>query len=110
MKLTKSALRQMIKEAAEDVTKVKAGRTTASSSQRQFRDRAKGEKNAEVSPQENSIIQQVLDALTKIASAPDVELGRHRPQISALLMKLQRIAGAELGGAEEEASEEIQEL
>ena len=108
MKLTKSALRQMIKEAAEDVTKVKAGRTTASSSQRQFRDRAK-EKNAEVSPQENSIIQQVLDALTKIASAPDVELGRHRPQISALLKKLQSITGAELGGAEE-ASEEIQEL
>jgi capsule polysaccharide export protein KpsE/RkpR len=109
MKLTKSALRQMIKEAADDVAKVKAGRTTASSSQRQFRDRAK-EKNAEVSPQENSIIQQVLDALTKIASAPEVELGRHRPQISALLKKLQSITGAELGGAEEEASEEIQEL
>jgi len=108
MKLTKSALRQMIKEAAEDV-KVTQGRTTDQSSQRQFRDRAK-EKNAEVSPQENSIIQQVLDALTKIASAPDVELGRHRPQISALLKKLQSIAGAELGGAEEEASEEIQEL
>ena len=109
MKLTKSALLQMIKEAADDVEKVKAGRTTASSSQRQFRDRAK-EKNAEVSPQENSIIQQVLDALTKIASAPEVELGRHRPQISALLKKLQSITGAELGGAEEEASEEIQEL
>jgi len=109
MKLTKSTLRQMIKEAADDAAKVKAGRTTASSSQRQFRDRAK-EKNAEVSPQENSIIQQVLDALTKIASAPDVELGSHRPQISALLKKLQSITGAELGGAEEEASEEIQEL
>ena len=109
MKLTKATLRQMIKEAVGDVAKVKAGRTTDSSSQRQFRDRAK-EKNAEVSPQENSIIQQVLDALTKIASAPDVELGRHRPQISALLKKLQSIAGAELGGAEEEASEEIQEL
>jgi len=108
MKLTKSALRQMIKEAADDVAKVTAGRTTASSSQRQFRDRAK-EKNAEVSPQENNVIQQVLDALTKIASAPDVELGRHRPQISALLKKLQSITGAELGGAEE-ASEEIQEL
>jgi len=108
MKLTKSALRQMIKEAAEDVT-VDAGRTTASSSQRQFRDRPK-KTNAEVSPQENSIIQQVLDAITKIASAPDVELGRHRPQISALLKKLQSITGAELGGAEEEASEEIQEL
>ena len=107
MKLTKSALRQMIKEAADDVAKVKAGRTTASSSQRQFRDRAK-EKNAEVSPQENSIIQQVLDALTKIASAPEVELGRHRPQISALLKKLQSITGAELGGAAEE--EKMEEL
>ena len=109
MKLTKATLRQMIKEAVGDVAKVKAGRTTDSSSQRQFRDRAK-EKNAEVSPQENSIIQQVLDALTKIASAPDVELGRHRPQISTLLKKLQSITGAELGGAEEEASEEIREL
>ena len=107
MKLTKSALRQMIKEAVDDV-KITQGGTTDSTKRRQFLDKAK-EKNAEVSPQENSIIQQVLDALTKIASAPDVELGRHRPQISTLLKKLQSITGAELGGAEE-ASEEIQEL
>ena len=102
MKLTKQSLRQMIREAVEDnVTDVEAGRVSDSTSQRQFRDRSK-EKNAEVSPQENSLIQQVLDALTTIAAAPDVELMRHRPQISVLLKKLQSIAGAELGGEEEE--------
>lgn len=106
MKLTKSALRQMIREAVGDVAKVKAGRTTDSTSQQQFRKRGK-EKNAEVSPQENNIIQQVLDALTKIASAQGVELSRHRPQISALLKKLLNTTGAELGG--EEAAEEVEE-
>ena len=105
MKLTKQSLRQMIKEAAEDVTDVEAGRVSDSTSQRQFRDRSK-EKNAEVSPQENSLIQQVLDALTTIAAAPDVELMRHRPQISVLLKKLQSITGAELGGEEEEQLKE----
>ena len=107
MKLTKQSLRQMIKEAAEDVTDVEAGRVSDSTSQRQFRDRSK-EKNAEVSPQENSLIQQVLDAITTIAAAPDVELGRHRPQISVLLKKLQSITGAELGG--EVAPEEEEQL
>jgi len=105
MKLTKSALRQMIKEAVDDVA-VKAGRTTDSTSQQQFRKRGK-EKNAEVSPQENNIIQQVLDALTKIASAQGVELSRHRPQISALLKKLLNITGAGKSGEEVETEEEL---
>jgi hypothetical protein len=100
MKLTKQSLRQMIREAVEDVTDVEAGRVSDSSSQKRFRDRSK-EKNAEVSPQENSLIQQVLDAMTTIAAAPDVELGRHRAQISVLLKKLQSITAAELGGTEE---------
>jgi hypothetical protein len=104
MKLTKQSLRQMIREAVEDVTDVEAGRVSDSSSQQRFRDRSK-EKNAEVSPQENSLIQQVLDAMTTIAAAPDVELGRHRPQISVLLKKLQSITGAELGGEEEQLEE-----
>ena len=104
MKLTKQSLRQMIREAVEDVTDVEAGRVSDSSSQQQFRKRSK-EKNAEVSPQENSLIQQVLDAMTTIAAAPDVELGRHRPQISVLLKKLQSITGAELGGEEEQLEE-----
>jgi hypothetical protein len=107
MKLTKQSLRQMIREAVEDVTDVEAGRVSDSSSQQQFRKRSK-EKNAEVSPQENSLIQQVLDAMTTIAAAPDVELGRHRPQISVLLKKLQSITGAELGG--EVAPEEEEQL
>ena len=106
MKLTKQSLRQMIKEAIDDGTRMKTGRTTASTSQRQFRDRSK-EKNAEVSPQENNLIQQVLDVLTKMAAAPDVELGRHRPQISSLLKKLQSITGAELGGDESEEAPEL---
>ena len=104
MKLTKQSLRQMIREAVEDVTDVEAGRVSDSSSQQRFRERSK-EKNAEVSPQENSLIQQVLDAMTTIAAAPDVELGRHRPQISVLLKKLQSITGAELGGEEEQLEE-----
>ena len=106
MKLTKSALRQMIREAVGDVAKSKqVGRLTQHLN-KQFRKRGK-EKNAEVSPQENNIIQQVLDALTKIASAQGVELSRHRPQISALLKKLLNTTGAELGG--EEAAEEVEE-
>ena len=107
MKLTKQSLRQMIREAVEDVTDVEAGRVSDSSSQQQFRKRSK-ENNAEVSPQENSLIQQVLDAMTTIAAAPDVELGRHRQQISVLLKKLQSITGAELGGKKEE-EEQLEE-
>ena len=111
MKLTKSALRQMIKEAVQEVPKVTQGMTTDSGMRQALRDKAaRGERNPEVSPQENNIIQQVMDFLTKMAATPDVELGRHRPQISALLTRLQNMTGAEIGGAEEEASEEIQEL
>ena len=109
MKLTKQSLRQMIKEAIDD-TKMKAGRETASGAARQFRQRAK-EKNDELTSEERSLIQQVLGVLTKIASAPDVNLGRHKPQISVLMKKLQSITGAELGGDEAppEDAEELEE-
>ena len=107
MKLTKSALRQMIKEEAAltrgALTKVQHAQSSIDQA-KQIRT-----SSSSLSGQERSLIQQIESILTSIAEWEGVDLEDFRAQLNTVLVRLKNATGAELGGAEEEASEEQQE-
>ena len=105
MKLTKQSLRQMIKEAADDVKLKQQGMSQARQAgelRKTAGDVATGAVGGEFDPIERSLVQQISDVITDIASAPDVDLGDFRAQLNTVMNRLKDITGAELGGEEEE--------
>jgi len=111
MKLTESALRQMIKEENDRIKlKQKAmGRgKQASELRKQASGVQKGEIGGDFTPIERSLVQQISQVITDIASAPDVDLGQYKAQLNTVMNRLKSITGAELGG-EEAAAEEAPE-
>ena len=110
MKLTKSALRQMIKEAYKDGEpdlhrKGKSKGQQSKELRQTAKDVADGTVGGDFTPIERSLVQQISQVITDIASAPDVDLGQFRAQLNTILKRLVKITGAELGG-EEAAAEE----
>ena len=97
MKLTESALRQMIKEENDRIKlKQKAmGRgKQASELRKQASGVQKGEIGGDFTPIERSLVQQISDVITAIASAPDVDLGQFRAQLNTVMNRLKRLTGA----------------
>ena len=58
----------------------------------------KGEIAGEFTNIERSLVQQISNVITQIASAPDVNLGKHRVQVNTILNRLKQITGAEFAG------------
>ena len=110
MKLTKTSLRQMIKEAADDVKLTSTG-MTANTQAKRLRSMAQGVQSGEIggdfTPIERSLVQQISQVMTDIASAPDVNLGQYKAQLNTVMNKLKNLAGAELGAEKAEAEEEL---
>ena len=98
---TKLKLQDIIKEVISEQEKVKLGTKgmTQSAQAGELRSQAKnvqsGEVGADFTNIERSLVQQVSDVITKIASAPDVDLGKHRGQLNTVLNRLKDITGAE---------------
>lgn len=108
MKLTKSALRQMIKEESDKIKLQQRGMTKgkqAGELRAQASGVQKGEIGGDFTPIERSLVQQISDVITAIASAPDVDLGDFRSQLNTVMNRLKGITGAELGGSEEAEEE-----
>ena len=111
MKLTKSALRQMIKEESDKIKLKQRGMTKgkqAGELRQQAKAVQKGEIGGDFTPIERSLVQQISDVITAIASAPDVDLGQYKAQLNTVMNRLKSLTGAELGG-EEAAAEETPE-
>ena len=108
MKLTKSALRQRIKEENDKIKLQQRGMSKgkqAGELRAAAKGVASGEIGGEFDPVERSLVQQISDVITAIASAPDVDLGDFRAQLNTVMNRLKKLTGAELGG-EEAAAEE----
>ena len=104
MKLTKSALRQMIKEESQALKK--RSLTKGQHAQGSI-DQAKQIRTSDsiLSNQERSLIQQIESILTSIAEWEDVDLEDFRAQLNAVLVRLKNATGAELGDDEAAAEE-----
>ena len=108
MKLTKSALRQMIKEESDKIKLQQRGMgkgKQAAELRAQASGVQKGEIGGDFTPIERSLVQQISDVITAIASAPDVDLGQFRAQLNTVMNRLKSLTGAELGGSEEAEEE-----
>jgi hypothetical protein len=111
MKLTKQSLRQMIKEENDRIklTQKAMGKGKQAAQLRQQASGVqKGEIGGDFTPIERSLVQQISQVITDIASAPDVDLGKYKAQLNTVMNRLKSITGAELGG-EEAAAEEAPE-
>ena len=108
MKLTKQSLRQMIKEESDKIKLQQRGMGKGKQAdvlRKQASGVQKGEIGGDFTPIERSLVQQISDVITAIASAPDVDLGQFRAQLNTVMNRLKSLTGAELGG-EEAAAEE----
>ena len=105
MTLTKSALRQMIKEAVELIkpTTLDRGQHAKAASDQSIEIL---NEDSTLSNKERSLIQQVETVLSSIAEYEGVDLEDFRAQLNAVLVRLRNATGAELGGEEEEQLEE----
>ena len=98
---TKSKLKDIIKEVISEQDKVKLGTKgmTKTTQAGELRSQAKGVQAGDIGGDftniERSLVQQISDVITKIASAPDVDLGKYRGQLNAVLNRLKEITGAE---------------
>tara|TARA_R110001583_G_scaffold43029_2_gene136778 strand:- start:653 stop:994 length:342 start_codon:yes stop_codon:yes gene_type:complete len=106
MKITPKQLEQIIKEelssvreSDEERVKLKSRGMTKSAQAKQLRGKAKdiqsGEIGGEFTNIERSLVQQISDVVTKIASAPEVDLGKYRSSINTILNKLKNMTNAE---------------
>ena len=103
MKLTKSALRQMIKEESDKIKLQQKGMgkgKQAAELRAQASGVQKGEIGGDFTPIERSLVQQISQVITDIASAPDVDLGQYKAQLNTVMNRLKSLTGAELGGEE----------
>ena len=102
MKITKNQLKKMIEQAISEQDKVKLGTKgiTKTAQAGELRSQAKGVQSGEIGGDftniERSLVQQISDVVTKIASAPDVDLGKYRGQLNTVLNRLKDLTGAEL--------------
>ena len=118
MKLTKSALRQMIKEQNDKVKsdKIKLKQKAMGKGKQASELRAqasgvqKGEIGGDFTPIERSLVQQISDVITAIASAPDVDLGQYRQQLNTVLTRLKKITGAMFPDEEAKANAQAEEV
>ena len=112
MKLTKSALRQMIKEESDRI-KLKQKAMGKGKQAAELREQASGVQKGEIGGDftsiERSLVQQISQVITDIASAPDVDLGQYKAQLNTVMNRLKNLTGAELGGAEEAEEEQLEE-
>ena len=98
---TKYKLKSIIEEVISEQDKVKLGTKgmTKTTQAGQLRSQAKGVQTGDIggdfSNIERSLVQQISDVITKIASAPDVDLGKYRSQLNTVLNRLKNITGAE---------------
>ena len=101
LKETKSKLKDIIEEVISEQDKVKLGTKgmTQTAQAGELRSQAKGVQSGEIGGDftniERSLVQQISDVITKIASAPDVDLGQYRGQLNIVLNRLKDITGAE---------------
>ena len=106
MKLTKSALRQMIKEEAE---KWKVDPTALTRAAHAKAATKQGQEirtlDSNLSNKERSLIQQIETILTSIAEWEDVDLEDFRAQLNAVLVRLKNATGAGVGDEEEQLEE-----
>jgi len=92
----------LIKEVISEQDKVKLGTKgiTKTAQAGELRSQAKGVQSGEIGGDftniERSLVQQISDVVTKIASAPDVDLGKYRGQLNTVLNRLKDLTGAEL--------------
>ena len=99
---TKSKLKSIIEEVISEQDKVKLGTKgiTKTAQAGELRSQAKGVQSGEIGGDftniERSLVQQISDVVTKIASAPDVDLGKYRGQLNTVLNRLKDLTGAEL--------------
>ena len=102
MQETKSKLKDIIEEVISEQDKVKLGTKgiTQTAQAGELRSQAKGVQSGEIGGDftniERSLVQQISDVVTKIASAPDVDLGKYRGQLNTVLNRLKDLTGAEL--------------
>ena len=112
MKLTKSALRQMIKEENDRIKMNQKGMSQAKQAG-ELRAAAKGVASGEIggefTPIERSLVQQIADVITEIASAPEVDLGQYRQQLNTVLTRLKKITGAMFPDEETKANAQAEE-
>ena len=98
---TKSKLKDIIEEVIAEQDKVKLGTKgmTQTAQAGELRSQAKGVQSGEIGGDftniERSLVQQISDVVTKIASAPDVDLGNYRGQLNTVLNRLKDLTGAE---------------
>ena len=97
MKLTKSKLKEIIKEVLEEVekedpTKLKSGTMTQSARVRAARGRIAAD-SAEFTGQEQKIIDQLEQFISDLAAKPGVDLTKFRPLLQRVLKLLQQQAG-----------------
>ena len=101
MQETKSKLKSIIEEVISEQDKVKLGTKgmTQTAQAGELRSQAKGVQSGEIGGDftniERSLVQQISDVVTKIASAPDVDLGKYRGQLNTVLNRLKDLTGAE---------------
>ena len=99
---TKYKLKSIIEEVISEQDKVKLGTKgmTKTTQAGQLRSQAKGVQTGDIGGDftniERSLVQQISDVITKIASAPDVDLGKYRGQLNTVLNRLKDLTGAEL--------------
>ncbi len=102
LKETKSKLKTIIEEVISEQDKVKLGTKgmTQTAQAGELRSQAKGVQSGEIGGDftniERSLVQQISDVVTRIASAPDVDLGKYRGQLNTVLNRLKDLTGAEL--------------
>tara|TARA_Y100001938_G_scaffold92468_1_gene126739 strand:- start:452 stop:781 length:330 start_codon:yes stop_codon:yes gene_type:complete len=97
MKLTKSKLKEIIREVLEEVeqqdtTKLKSGTMSQSARTRASRGRITGD-SAEVTGQEQNIIDQLEQFVSNLAGTPGVDLAKARPLLQRVLKLLQQQVG-----------------
>ena len=92
-------VKEVISESEQDRVKLGTKGMTQGAQAGELRSQAKsvqsGEIGADFTNIERSLVQQVSDVITKIASAPDVDLGKHRGQLNTVLNRLKDMTGAE---------------
>ena len=101
MKVTKQQLREMVEKVVSEQDKVKLGTKgmTKTAQAGELRSQAKGVQSGDIGGDftniERSLVQQISDVITKIASAPDVDLGKYRGQLNTILNRIKDLTGAE---------------
>ena len=95
----KDLIKEIVNEEEEDKVKLGTKGMTKATQAGKLRSQAKGVQSGEIGGDftniARSLVQQISDVITNIASAPDVDLGKYRSQLNTVLNRLKNITGAE---------------